>query len=791
MKSRQPSQASHSPSWSKQHPRFVAIVVLCAIVLGLFLDVVLSPDAIVLSHQGADGDWIFIPWREFGFGQLRQGNLALWNPRMLSGCPNFGNFQIALLYPPNWLYLVLPIDRAVNLDMVLHILLAALLMFAWSTRRGLSPLASLVSSLLLVFGGPCFFHLYPGHVSPLAVMAWAPLLLLVCDGLLEKPSLNGCLLGVFAVAMQILAGYPQFFFYTAIAAGIYFVLSLPTSGRRAQALLGFVVMYLGGVSLASVQLLAGLDAAAESVRGNQGLSFGLASMLSFPPENLVTLIAPDFFGNMSLFPYWGRWYLWEMSLFMGVTGITLACCGLLCPAKSQRRAAIVAAVCALILFVLALGAYTPLFRILYDHVPGFNRFRSNSKFIYLASIFVAQLAGLGLDRLIVNPRRFKSIAVIVLSLALVTGVCGVAIHSSAAAGAAGAWTKIVASAAASGETYLQPEIYQAPGFANAAGAHAANQLFVSSAIGMLVAIMLLLARVQHRRIVHAIACLAVLELLVFAWRNRPTFELAQSRYPTIEQFLKDHPGDYRSMSSSTGNNALSMKIMDIGGYEPFVTRRYAEFMFYTQGKDPDQADAYVSFAGYHPLYSMLRCRFAFVQENNQWRMGEFKDVLPRLQLMQDYRVLQDRDEIFKTMAHESFDPRKQVILEREPEPRPGGTAESAGTARIVDSSTDHLTIEADLAQPAILLITDGYSRGWRAVALPGSDQQVYEVLPANYILRAIPLSAGKHRLLVEYSPLAFRVGAWVSSLSLVVFLGLVAWQWRRARISREQRTPPA
>jgi uncharacterized membrane protein YfhO len=77
-----------------------------------------------------------------------------------------------------------------------------------------------------------------------------------------------------------------------------------------------------------------------------------------------------------------------------------------------------------------------------------------------------------------------------------------------------------------------------------------------------------------------------------------------------------------------------------------------------------------------------------------------------------------------------------------------------------------------------LLITDSYSRGWRALALPGSTQARYEVMPANYCLRAIPLAAGHHLLRLEYSPLGFRVGKVISIAALAVFIVLTAWRWK-------------
>ena len=78
-------------------------------------------------------------------------------------------------------------------------------------------------------------------------------------------------------------------------------------------------------------------------------------------------------------------------------------------------------------------------------------------------------------------------------------------------------------------------------------------------------------------------------------------------------------------------------------------------------------------------------------------------------------------------------------------------------------------MEADLPHPAILLITDAYSNGWRAQPLEGSAQHAYQVLPANYTLQAVPLSAGHHHLQLEYLPAAYQKGKWISLVSLLAF----------------------
>ena len=65
--------------------------------------------------------------------------------------------------------------------------------------------------------------------------------------------------------------------------------------------------------------------------------------------------------------------------------------------------------------------------------------------------------------------------------------------------------------------------------------------------------------------------------------------------------------------------------------------------------------------------------------------------------------------------------------------------DSPGTAQVIGSDTDSMTITAKVTRPSLLLITDCYSRYWRAVAEPGSVQGHYTVMPADYTLMAVAL----------------------------------------------------
>ena len=80
---------------------------------------------------------------------------------------------------------------------------------------------------------------------------------------------------------------------------------------------------------------------------------------------------------------------------------------------------------------------------------------------------------------------------------------------------------------------------------------------------------------------------------------------------------------------------------------------------------------------------------------------------------------------------------------------------------------------------------DSYSSGWQARALSGSVQQNYKVMPANYTLMAIPLAAGEHRLILEYKPLAFLIGKWLSLFSLMIYIiALICYLRKRYKYQR-------
>ncbi len=771
----------------------VYFVVLAVVSLGPTL----FSGARVFSNDERDLALQFIHWRKFGFDLLRAGHLALWNPHIYGGTPFFGGFQSALLYPPNWLYLVLPLAVAVNTGIALHIVLTGCGMYAWMRARGLHPLACLLAGSVFVLSGPVFPHIYAGHLSNLCTMAWAPWIFLAIDGWLRWRTGSWLLLGSAVVAMQMLAGHPQYVFYTGLTAAMYCAAQLTVAKGKIPAAAGLALLAVGGVALSAVQLFEGFHAAGESVR-NQGTSREFAAIFSFPPENFLTLLTPYFFGDLTIHDYWGRWNLWEMSIFFSVGGLFLLGYGL---ARGPRFHVWTCFGLAATLLVLATGEYTPLFGWLYDHAPGFGRFRGWSKFTFPAMLLLVVVAAEGCD--VLAHRRFTSLPAALAVLAAGSVFCLVAAGAHVAsrqlpAPAPQPWNGWIHALSRSGDQYLAADRIDKPHFVHCVARQASRQLLWTALTLLALAGVLLAAR-RHPRVAWCVPLIAVFETVCFARSTLDSFSLDDvlQPYETTQLAASAHEG-FRMDDERNHNAAMSFGGYDLWGYDPGVLRRYAEWMAASQDRNPDSASETIQLTIFPPVFSSLlryRCRgpppsnAASSDEAGVQPEASQPPPAPRIFLGSHARVIPNRDEELDAVFAPYFDPVRTVLLESPPDPSPSG-AEAAGQVRLLAESTDTLTIEADLTASAILLITDNYSDGWKARSLladsPGSGAQTaYRVVPADYCLRAVPLTSGHHKILLEYQPTAFVVGAWVSVVSLLLYLAaLVGWivGWgRRAR----------
>jgi hypothetical protein len=203
------------------------------------------------------------------------------------------------------------------------------------------------------------------------------------------------------------------------------------------------------------------------------------------------------------------------------------------------------------------------------------------------------------------------------------------------------------------------------------------------------------------------------------------------------------------------------------------------------GGRPEDATQHLPFMRLSPALAMLRVRFAFVRQQNAIEVFENRTPpLPSVLLVSNYLVVPTRDALLAEVLREDFDPRRLVLLEQHPHPQPAASG-APGSEHVISWTSDTVELVVDTPSAALLLMTDQYSRDWRVRPLMPSVQPAYDVLPANYVLRAIPLAAGRHHLLLEYVPAGLVPGA------VVTCLALLAWirGWMRNRPPRMAAAP--
>ncbi|MFQ5415409.1 MAG: hypothetical protein ACE5FL_00025 [Myxococcota bacterium] len=722
-----------------------ATAVLAAIVVFLFGDLLWTPEGFIASHWSGDGVKFFHPLRSFGFGELRHGNLPLWNPHSFSGAPYLGTFQMGLLYPPNVLYLWLPTAQAMNWEFALHLVLLGGTGYAWIRARGLHPLAAFYAAAMLMLAAPSFHRVVAGQLSVLDVVAWAPLLLLTCDRILVRPSLGWTLVGISAATVMILAGHPPTVMMAALAAGLYTAPRWWRGEQRANKLRAFAAIAFAPLLLSAVQLWTGLAAASEATRAG-GLSYEAATNFSLPPEHLLTLLSPRLFGGID--PFWGRTFYWDATAFTGITSLVLVLYGAVWGDHALRRTALWLTVA---LVILALGRHAYLYALPYFVVPGFSLLRSPSKFLFDALLFAALLAAIGFDRLQRDPNTVRRAAYVAVGLALVC-LSGAAGLGSLAGSSDPAF-------AAQGSRQMDWAVAARPG------------LVRSGLVAAAVAAALLAAR-RWRPCLWLVAAIGVAELVGFAHSDfRRTGVSFLSASPALQQIYRDAGEERVFFVGLARNFGAEVGGYDLWGYDSVHLRRYDEFIARSQGRiDASRMDNIVGWppAVMHPLLPLLRVGRVVSGALDAPDVSQVGNPLPRFLLLREYRVVRDEREILRRLFAPGFDPRRQVILEEAPLPAPSA-GRPMGRVRVLDASTDHVSLAAELPEAAILLITDAFASGWRAEALPGSDQRDYVVQRADYTLRAVPLAAGHHRLRLEYRPAAYLAGRWVSVASLGVF----------------------
>ncbi len=341
---------------------------------------------------------------------LSQGELPLWNPYHFSGFPSVADPQ-SLLFSPTFLLAAWLAPKAsmgaFDAIALAHLAGAAAATAMLCARRGFAPQAAVLAAAIVFFGGPAMGRLQ--HIGLVVSYAWLPVCLLLLELALDRRSWRWSV--AFGIAAAIMAlGRDQIAFLNCLVL-IAFAAMHAGTHRPLMGWLrtrGPLVLVMGavGAAILAVPLLLTLQFAAFSNRPM--VAFQTAAYGSLDPFNLIGLFAADVFGGLQrsdLYfgpgtPHWPNFDWTDRSVnFLHVGGVaTLLTLGFGLAGRAAFRPDLrffLGLGAASLIY--ALGAHTPLFRLVFDLIPGISLYRRPADATFILVLAIAMIAGGSLD----------------------------------------------------------------------------------------------------------------------------------------------------------------------------------------------------------------------------------------------------------------------------------------------------------------------------------------------------------------------------------------------------------
>ncbi len=341
------------------------------------------------------------------------GHIPLWNDHYGGGRPLAGDPLAALWYPPTQLLRLLSVDDYFLVTIVGHLVLAGLgmLLLARVAFR-LPRLASLYAAVAWMATPRLVAHLGAGHITIVQTAAWLPWVALTAWLTVGRP---GRWAPAFAasLAMLVLAGHPQIAYYGLLmlaCASAWLVVRRWREAGSATALRSIAGLAAGGLLaalLTAAHLLPMLELVSHSTRQS---AVGTTDATTAWPA----LKALAGFWMPSGVPHEAMFDPGRAVLALALVGLVIA----------SRRVGLPLLLGIAIVFGLAIGVQSPIFKVARLVLPDLASFRGVARVWFVALLAIAVLAGFGAAAVIGRVGQRTRMGAIALGLLGLTALAG-------------------------------------------------------------------------------------------------------------------------------------------------------------------------------------------------------------------------------------------------------------------------------------------------------------------------------------------------------------------------------
>lgn len=718
-----------------------------------------------------DGLSVFLPLHVVAARIWSAGEVPGWNPFAFSGSPLLALSQAAVFYPPNLVFVLLPLVAANNVTVVLSFVVAGSGAYALTRHLCQDAAGAAVAGLAFAFSGFMFGHI--GHQNMIASAAWLPWVIFGYELLRARTSPLRILVAGGALAMLALAGHPQILLISLLALGIYSAALTIGEGRSGRGRpIGVLLVVVGaGLALGAIQILP--TAAILPFTDRSTLTYEVATSYSFPLTHLPLLVFPYLFGNnVPVAPfsagYQGAWNLTELAGYAGTATLCLAAGGWTMWRRDRRALALLVSAAGCL--VIALGSSTPVGRLVFE-LPVYGQLRSWGRYVLVVDLVVAVLAGFGVAALRRGSREDRRRAARGAGLVL----AGVA--------AAALLIPLV--------SRLDPFVVDGNTRVLALGLPV---LFAAAAWGLSA------LSIRSTRLMGVLACTVVVaDLLLsfgafYEWRAaglppaRSEAVLSPERIPSWGR-VPDLPGGvdrFLVASPDPGPvapylNVTSAKMLrSANGYDPLAPRSYLDAvggMTYL-GQITEPGDLWRPGSD---ILDLLRVSLLLVPDRSPAPPSDFaggpaqaastpgvsryeyQPAVPSAFLVGKVEESTLEEAVAAVRGTRDFDPASTALVDEPCEQcssmdRPG----QAGSVVVQRHDSGRIKVQVDASAPAMLVVSEAWFPGWTAM-VDGESRPVHRV---DGLVLGVPVSSGEGVVELVYRPPGFRVGAIVTALSI-------------------------
>jgi len=749
-------------------------------------------------------------------------DLALWTNSMFGGMPSY----LIGLPTKSALTSVFSLTNLCNWRPVSFTFLYFLGFYIALLLFGVNPWIAIIGALAFGFSSYNFIIIAAGHNSKaIAIGYMAPIIAGIYYALRKNMLVGGAVFALF-LALQVYVNHLQITYYTLLIVLVLVITELyyafkekriPDFIKRAGILAGFALL---AVAANTSRLWTTWEYGKYSIRGKSEISAGqnnktsgldkdYATAWSYGIDETLTLLIPDFRGGSSTtgldensesakaiaqnnipnanqvvkqLAYWGDQPFTSGPVYVGAIICFLFILGLFLVKGPVKRWIVAATILSIVLaWGHNMNFVTDFFL---DYFPGYNKFRTVSMILVIASFTMPLLAILAIQRIIeggIDPKEWKK--ALLWSLGLTAGL---SLIFTLIPGIAGSFMS------ASGDAQI-PEWLRSSLVDDRKALLRGDAL--RSAIFILMAAAVLWMFVEKKLKLNTSLLILGVLILLDLWtvdkrylNNYNFVDETEAKVPfkasaADQEILKDKDPDFRvlNVTVSTFNDAgTSYFHKSVGGYHGAKMRRYQELIDNYLGKEMQTLTQNLakvhSVAGVDsifqglPVLNMLNTKYLIYNPNAV--PAKNSHALGSAWLVNDYKSADNADQEITLLG--KIDPKKEIVVNKKFANDLAGISLSKDTLSkiaLTSYSPNVMEYSYNGSGNGLAVFSEiYYPKGWNAYI----DGKLTPYFQADYVLRAMIIPSGQHKIEFRFEPKSFILGSTVSKgCSLILLLLLL------------------